>query len=135
MFNTLVQLTGGAISKVVADSSAKVKELPVAKPNDALEQFNAEYGNAISSFETFTTFDAHGQSASASNAGGKQQKILVNVLWRTFWQDVLKAAVLKAMWGGFVIFSVAFFVFRQLAYIRFKANDKDHTPEEKQEGY
>jgi hypothetical protein len=57
MFNILVQLTGGAISKVVADSSAKVKELPVAKPNDALEQFNAEYGNATSSSETFTTFE------------------------------------------------------------------------------
>jgi hypothetical protein len=41
MFNFLVQMTGGAISSVVADSSAKVKELPVTKQNDALEQFNA----------------------------------------------------------------------------------------------
>ena len=127
MFGFALQLTGGAIGKVVSQSSTGVKELPVVKPVDALEQFNAEHGNAISAFENFSQFEVH-WNASIADGSKPQQKKIIRVLWSTFWKDVLKAAVLKAMWGAFVIFSVAFFVFRQLAYIKFKSNDNDHTP-------
>jgi ABC-type multidrug transport system fused ATPase/permease subunit len=135
MFGLIRQTTGGAISKVVAQSSAKVKELPVAAPVDALEQFNQEYGNAISSLENFNAFEGQWNAAAVTKGGEVHRKSLIRILWSTFWKDVLKAAVLKAMWGGFVIFSVAFFVFRLLAYIKFKSTDTDHTPQEKEEGY
>ena len=135
MFGFGLRLTGGAISKVVAQSSKKETELPVAKPIDALEQFNSEHGNVISSFENFKAFDNNWNASKVPNNGDQQRKKLVNVLWSTFWRDVLKAAVLKAMWGGFVIFSVAFFVFRLLAYIKFKSTDQDHTPAEREESY
>ena len=131
MFGFGLRLTGGAISKVVAQSSTKEKELPVAKPIDALEQFNTEHGNVISSFENFKAFENNWNASKNMT----QRKKLVHVLWSTFWKDILKAAFLKAMWGGFVIFSVAFFVFRQLAYIKFKSVDHDHTPEEREEAY
>jgi ABC-type multidrug transport system fused ATPase/permease subunit len=135
MFGLVSGLTGGAISKVVAQSSKKESELPVAKPIDALEQFNEEHGKAISSFESFKAFEAKFNASKSNNNGGKLDKKLVSILWSTFWKDVLKAAFLKAMWGGFVIFSVAFFVFRLLAYIRNKSTDVDHTRQEKEESY
>ena len=135
MFRSVQQITGGAIGNVVAQSSTTVKALPVVKPVDALEQFNTEYGNVISAFENFSDFEVKWNAAISIKEGERKNKMILRVLWSTFWKDVLKAAVLKAMWGAFVIFSVAFFVFRQLAYIKFKSTDEHHTPKEKEEAY
>jgi ABC-type multidrug transport system fused ATPase/permease subunit len=135
MSNFARQLTGGAISNVVAQSSMKTKDLPIKAPVDALDQFNAEHGNAINSYANFSAFEAQWNASKMVNEKGKHRKKLIYVLWSTFWKDVLKAAVLKAMWGAFVIFSVAFFVFRLLAYIKFKSIDHHHTPQEREEGY
>jgi ABC-type multidrug transport system fused ATPase/permease subunit len=135
VINVVQQVTGGAISQVVTQSSKKQTDLPIEKPNDAFEQFNATHGNAINTLDTFAAFDAKWKAAMSGNKEGKQSLTLVRVLMNVFWKDVLKAAFLKLMWGTFVIFSVAFFVFRLLSYIRFKAKDNEHTTEEKREGY
>ena len=100
-----------------------------------MEQFNSKHGNAIDSCHNFKAFEEQWDTLETTKDGEKHRRKLLSVLWSTFWRDVLKAAFFKAMWGAFVIFSVAFFVFRLLAYIRFKSKDNDHTPEERQECY
>ncbi len=58
------------------------------------------------------------------------QATLPRVLWRAFRGQFLLAAGLKLAWGALVLTGVTYFVRALLAYIRFRAGDPEHTPEE-----
>jgi ABC-type multidrug transport system fused ATPase/permease subunit len=130
-------LTGGAVGKIVSQSAKKQKDLPVAKPIDAMEEFiQLGQESAVKTEETYTLFETNWNMLRKERKEGKQRiSLLLRAVWHTYWKEVCKAAVLKLLWGSLLIFSIAFFVFRILSYVRFKSNDKEHTREEASEAY
>jgi ABC-type multidrug transport system fused ATPase/permease subunit len=129
-------LTGGGVSKIVSQSLRKENQLPINNHVDALEDFHSQHVGAASTTEIYAAFEVNWNAQQARNIKEKKEKkTIVRVLWNTFWKDVLKAAFLKLLWGVLLIFSIAFFVFRILAYIRFKSTDPVHTIEEASVSY
>jgi len=60
---------------------------------------------------------------------------LLHALYHTFYKEIILAVFLKLGWGFFVLLSIAFFVRQLLQYIRFRSTDKEHTEDERAEGY
>jgi hypothetical protein len=46
-------------------------------------------------------------------------------------QQLIQAAILKFGWSVFIVVSIAYFIRSLLLYINFRAQDNDHTPEER----
>ena len=111
--------------------AAALRPLPDAADAASLAARDAELSFpdwGMDAGEAARLFESHWAAARASSPG--KTPSLPRVLWRAFRAQFLYAAALKLAWGALVLTGVTYFVRVLLAYIRFRATDHDHTPEE-----
>ena len=110
--------------------AAARRPLPAAHDAPALAARDAELSLpdwGMDASEASRLFAAEWDAAVRAGGG---QATLSRVLWRAFRGQFLLAAGLKLAWGVFVLTGVTYFVRALLSYIRFRASDPVHTPEE-----
>jgi ATP-binding cassette, subfamily C (CFTR/MRP), member 1 len=108
----LQQITGGFMSRVVSGSrhgGPSLEELLIVDEGVLVDC-------------CYAAFEANWRSE-LQGTGGKQRRgpSLARALWRTFWRELLVAALLKLGWGFFMLFSIAFFVRELLQAIKVDA--------------
>lgn len=110
--------------------AATLRPLPAAEDAAGLAARDAELSIpdwGMDAGEASRVFAAEWRAALKAGPGAPS---LPRVLWRAFRGQFLVAAGLKLAWGALVLAGVTYFVRTLLGYIRFRASDAEHTPEE-----
>jgi ATP-binding cassette, subfamily C (CFTR/MRP), member 1 len=128
-FRYFAAITGGRVSDIVYQESRRAGQkdlLPLAKEDDQIEQFAEEHKDVINVDSAYETFIVHWEQLKkkADDPSTKDRILpLCSALFRSFRGDFFKAACSKLVWSILVIFSIGFFVFRILDYIKLKNNN------------
>ena len=129
VFRCLDPITGGRVSEIVAQESKlcgdKAKDsLPLSKEYDKFEKFCEDYKGFIDVTDAYEKFAGNWerQKALASKNSTLQEErripLILQALYKSFTGDLLKAFFSKLSWSILVIFSIWFFVFRLLDYVK-----------------
>lgn len=138
MFRCFAPITGGRISGIVSQESKRAgrKELiPISNEDDEIEKFAEQYKNVINVNDAYERFVTNWEKAKikASDPTKKQRiPVLGGVLFKSFSDDFFKAVCSKLVWSILLIFSIWFFVFEILDFIKVKAENREAAAEKKQ---
>jgi len=124
IFKCFAPITGGRVGEIVSQQSKHRSKdsLPLAKEEDKFESFCENYKSFIdvtAAYKVFLGKWEHQKQLQGDKLGEKP--ILLKALYKSFPQDLFKAFLGKLLWSVLVIFSIWFFVFEILGYIK----DKD----------
>ena len=128
-FRYFAAITGGRVSDIVNQESKRAGKkdlLPLAKEDDMIEKFAEEHKDAINVDSAYEKFIANWEKLKkkAADPSTKQRiPVLCSALFRSFSSDFFKAVCSKLVWSILVIFSIWFFVFEILDFIRLKNNN------------
>jgi ATP-binding cassette, subfamily C (CFTR/MRP), member 1 len=130
-------ITGGRVSDIIhqeAKRSGQKDALPLSKEEDKIEQFYEDYKDFIDVNGAYEKFNANWDFQIKAAGGDLDEKTKIPVLRRalvkSFSEDFYKGAAAKLVWSVLVIFSIWFFVFEILDFI--KAKDKEDIPDPKE---
>jgi ATP-binding cassette, subfamily C (CFTR/MRP), member 1 len=140
VFGFFDQVTGGRISEIVAQESKSCKgskdSLPLSKDEDKFEKFCETYKNYIDVGDAYQKFadNWERQKAAAGDTllDKRRYPLILRALYKSFPGDFWKAFLAKMAWSVLVIFSIWFFVFEILSFIRARA---DGTATDDMENY
>jgi len=123
MVTCFAPITGGRVGEIVAQQSKHRSKdsLPLAKEEDKFESFCETYKSYIdvtAAYQVFLGKWEHQKQLQGDKVGEKP--ILLKALYKSFPQDLFKAFMGKLLWSVLVIFSIWFFVFEILGYIKDK---------------
>jgi len=130
VFRCFAPITGGRVSDIVAQESSLCGKkdndsLPLNKQDDKFEDFCDKYGDFIDVNEAHEIFRF--QWAKQKEMAGdtltekRRFPLILKALVSSFKGDMFKAFMAKMTWSILVIFSIWFFVFRILDYIKLRS--------------
>ena len=130
VFGFINQVTGGRINEVVAQESKLCKgskySLPLSRDEDKFEKFCETYKNYIDVGGAYQRFADNWefQKAAAGDTllDKRRYPLILRALYKSFPDDFWKAFCAKMAWSVLVIFSIWFFVFEILSFIRARAD-------------
>jgi ATP-binding cassette, subfamily C (CFTR/MRP), member 1 len=131
MFRCFAGITGGRVSDIITQESKRAgsKDLiPLSKEEDKIEKFAEDYKDAIDVDDAYRRFIANWNQAKAKAADPSTKQripVLCSVLFKSFSDDFFKSACSKLVWSVLVIFSIQFFVFEILDFIKLKRKNPD----------
>jgi ABC-type multidrug transport system fused ATPase/permease subunit/HSP20 family molecular chaperone IbpA len=127
-------ITGGRVSEIisqVAKQNRNKNALPVSKEEDKIEKFYEDYKDFIDVNDAYERFNVNWEYQILAAGGDLDENTKVPVLRRaltkSFSEDFYKAAAAKLVWSVLVIFSIWYFVFNILDFI--KARGKPDMPQ------
>jgi ABC-type multidrug transport system fused ATPase/permease subunit len=125
VFSCFNPITGGRVSEIVAQQNqSKCLSccLPSNNDDDKFEKFCDNYKGFIdvrSSYDIFATqWDLIKIKYASSVNKKRSAPLLINALYKSFPGDLFKAFLGKLTWSILVIFSIWFFIFEILDYIK-----------------
>ena len=129
VFGCFDPITGGRVGEIVAQESKLCggkDSLPLSKEQDKFEKFCETYKDFIDVADAYEKFLGNWERQKAAAGDTLQDKrrysLILRALFRSFTGDLLKAFFSKLVWSILVIFSIWFFVFEILDYIKAKNN-------------
>jgi len=141
VFRCFAPITGGRVSGIVAQESklcgGKKDSLPQKKGDDKFEEFCETYKDFIDVSDAYERFlgnwERQKSMAGATLHDERRFSLLLRALVNSFRGDLLKAFFSKMTWSVLVIFSIWFFVFRILDFIKLRsagesASDNPYYP-------
>jgi ATP-binding cassette, subfamily C (CFTR/MRP), member 1 len=135
MFSCFDPITGGRVKEIVKQQNKTGCSwcLPSSEEEDKFEKFCDSYKGFIKVSSAYDTFfekweRAKSKLSKSSREGKKKPNILLGALVSSFWGDLLKAFIGKITWSILVIFSIWYFVFEILAFIKAKDKGEDISP-------
>ncbi len=144
VFGCFAPITGGRISEIVHQETGCCRphkdSLPLSKEQDKVEKFYDDYkdfvhiGNSHERFLRFWQVEKK-QATSAPSDKKKSTKPILRALLKSFWGDLVKATLCKLSWSVLLIFSIWYFVFEILDFIKKRANEGVTHPNEMYEYY
>ena len=138
MFRCFAPITGGRISNIIHQESKRAGRkdvIPISNEDDEIEKFAEQYKDTINVNNAFDRFNANWEQLKikASDPTRKQRvPVLCGALFKSFSDDFFKAVCSKLVWSILLIFSIWFFVFEILDFIKIKAADREKASEKKQ---
>lgn len=138
MFRCFAPITGGRISSIINQESKRSgrKDLiPLSNEDDEIEKFaekNKDAINVDNAYERFITNWEQVKAKAADKTKKQRIPVLCGALFKSFSDDFFKAACSKLVWSILVIFSIWYFVFEILDFIRIKAANREQADEKKQ---
>jgi ATP-binding cassette subfamily C (CFTR/MRP) protein 1 len=136
VFSFFDPITGGRVGEIVAQESKSNRgrtSLPMSKGDeDKLEKFCETYKDFIdvsAAYETFSSYwEIEKTVAGDTLLEERRYPLILRALYKSFPGDFWKAFFAKMSWSILVIFSIWFFVFEILTFIRARADDEvtDH---------
>jgi len=138
VFGCLDPITGGCVSEIVAQESkggGHKALLPASKGDeDKFEKFCETYKDFIDVSAAYETFSANWEkqktAAGDTLLAERRYPLILRALYKSFPGDFWKAFWAKMSWSILVIFSIWFFVFEILTFIR-----AEEQPEGQMEHY
>lgn len=129
VFRCFDPITGGRIDQVAWQESkpcGRKDSLPLSKEDDKFEKFCSDYSNFIDVSDSYEKFAVNWEKQKAA-AGDtllapRRYPLILRALYRSFTHDLMMAFCGKLVWSILVIFSIWFFVFEILTFIRARAN-------------
>ena len=136
MFRCFAPITGGRISSIINQESKRAgrKDLiPISTEDDEIEKFAEKYKDAINVNSAYERFNTHWERMKNKAAYPTKQRIpvLCGALFKSFNDDFFKAVCSKLVWSILLIFSIWYFVFEILAFIKKKAKNREAASESK----
>jgi ABC-type multidrug transport system fused ATPase/permease subunit len=129
VFSCFHPITGGRVGEIVAQESKLCggkDSLPLSKEQDKFEKFCETYKDFIDvadAYEKFLGNWEHQKAAAGDTLRDKRRyPLILRALFKSFTGDLLKAFFSKLVWSILVIFSIWFFVFEILDFIKAKSN-------------
>ena len=144
MFSCFHPFTGGRVGEIVSQQSkccgGKNKDsLPLSRDEDKFEKFCDTYKGFIDVAAAHDAFklnwELEKKTAGETFKETRRFPILGRVLVKTFKGDLLKATLSKLVWSICIIFSIWFFVFEILDFIKARANGETSQSDENYEYY
>lgn len=132
VFGCFDPITGGRVNGIVSQGSRlcgdkKIKDsLPLSRDEDKFETFCETYkdfigvSNAHERFERIWEDEKKGAGSTLTDKRGIP--LLLRALYKSFPGDLYKAVISKLVWSVLVIFSIWFFVFKILDFIKARSN-------------
>lgn len=140
VFSCFAPITGGRVGEIVAQESKLCggkDSLPLYKEKDKFEKFCETYKDFIDVADAYEKFIGNWERQKAVASDTLQDKrripLILRALFKSFTGDLLKAFFGKLVWSILIIFSIWFFVFEILEFIKAKANGVATGPMEKYE--
>ena len=120
-------ITGGRVREIVAQESkrggARDASLPLSRGDeDKLEKFCETYKNFSDVSVAYASFSSNWEGEK-----GRDSPRILRALYKSFQCDFWKAFFAKLSWSTLVIFSIWFFVFEILTFIRSRSNKEVDT--------
>jgi ABC-type multidrug transport system fused ATPase/permease subunit len=126
LFSCFHPITGNRVSEIIHQEAKRKKDsLPQAQSDDKIEKFCDKYQNFIDVDQSYAKFHAIWENDKRKAGGNPKSSLLLNSLFKAFWGDLMKAFFAKLTWSILVIFSIKFFVFRILDFIKLKKKGKE----------
>jgi ABC-type multidrug transport system fused ATPase/permease subunit len=131
MFRCFAPLTGGRVSDIINQESKRAGRkdlLPLSEEENEIEKFAEKYKDFIDVTNAYEKFNGNWEvmKSKASDPTRKQRvPVLFYALFKSFNDDFFKAVCSKLVWSILLIFSIWFFVFEILDFIKAKAKDKE----------
>lgn len=138
MFRCFAPITGGRVSSIinqVSKQAGRKDSLPISNEDDEIETFAETYKDAISVNNAYERFNGNWEQMKmiAADPTKKQRiPVLCGALFKSFSDDFFKAVCSKLVWSILLIFSIWFFVFEILDFIRIKAANREQASAKKQ---
>jgi ATP-binding cassette, subfamily C (CFTR/MRP), member 1 len=135
MFRCFAPITGGRVSNIVNQESKRAGRkglIPLAAEDNEIEKFAEQYKDTINIDNAYERFNVNWEKVKVKAADPtKKQRIpvLCGALFRSFSDDFFKAACSKLVWSILLIFSIKYFVFEILAFIKAKDTDRKNGVE------
>jgi ATP-binding cassette, subfamily C (CFTR/MRP), member 1 len=125
MFRCFDPITGGRVSEIVSQESGNKASLPLSKYDDKFERFCENYESFIDVADAHERFSGNWERENDSaGEASKEKRVLLRALLKSFYGDLLKAFFSKLVWSILVIFSIWYFVFDILDFIKLRAKKK-----------
>lgn len=130
MFGCLNPITGGRVGEIVSQQApwcgCKDKNaLPLSEDEDKFDTFCESYEGFISVADAHKKFIGHWERQKEAASDSLKEKrtvsLLLRALFKSFYGDLLSAFFSKLVWSLLVIFSIWFFVFNILDFIKKKS--------------
>ncbi len=124
MFSCFYPITGGRVGEIVRQESkccgSKAKDsLPLSQKEDKFEKFCNTYKGFIDVADAHDKFVGNWErEKEAAGDDFNTEPLLRRALVKSFYSDLLKASLSKLVWSILVIFSIWFFVFEILDFIK-----------------
>ncbi len=117
MFTCFYPITGGRVNEIIRQESSLCKSsLPISKKDDKYEKFCEKYESFIDVKDAYKIFASQWERQK-KEAGSPS---LLRAMLNSFYGDLMKAFFAKLVWSILVIFSIWYFVFEILAFIKSK---------------
>jgi ATP-binding cassette, subfamily C (CFTR/MRP), member 1 len=124
--------TGGRVTAIIKEArqkNGKKATLPSSRKDDKISKFNEDYKNHIDVQGAYEEFAYNWEiqkeiNGDNYNDGKRKMPMIAKALIASFSSDLWKAVVAKLIWGILLIFSIWFFVFGVLDYIKLKKEKK-----------
>jgi len=120
MFGCFDPITGGRVGEIISQEARFCSNK--GQGEDKVQKFGETYKDFINVVSAHDTFLQNWEKEKNAGNGTKQTTSLLRALWKSFWVDLIKAFISKLVWSLLVIFSIYYFVFGILDFI--KAKDK-----------
>jgi len=127
MFRCFYPITGGRVGEIVSQESPwcsgkNKSSLPLSKNDNKFEKFCETYKGFIDVTDAHEKFISHWECDKKLEDETllKDKRRLLRALVKSFYGDLLKAFFSKLVWSLLVIFSIWFFVFEILDFIKKK---------------
>ena len=130
MFRCFAPLTGGRISNIINQESKRAgrKDLiPLSTEDDEIEKFAEKYKDTINVNQAYDRFINNWEQMKTKAMDPTKKPripVLCGALFKSFSDDFFKAACSKLVWSILLIFSIKYFVFEILDFIKVKAKAK-----------
>lgn len=130
VFGCFAPITGGRVGEIIHQETGCCRpskdSLPLSKRQDKVDKFCDDYQDFVNvgaAHERFIRFwQVEKKNAASLPSDKKSTKPILRALYKSFWGDLLKAALSKLIWSILLIFSIWFFVFEILDFIKKRAN-------------
>jgi ATP-binding cassette, subfamily C (CFTR/MRP), member 1 len=126
LFSCFHPITGNRVSQIIHQESRRKKDSLLSQSDDKIEQFCDKYQNFIDVDQSYAKFHAIWENDKRKAGSNPKSSLLLNALFKAFWGDLMKAFFAKLVWSILVIFSIKFFVFRILDFIKKKKKKIDN---------
>jgi hypothetical protein len=128
MFSFCYPYNGGRVAAIIKEAqrnNSKTATLPSSSNDDKIKRFNESYKDHIDVQGAYDTFaiqwELQKQNAGENGLRLKRTVPLIGqALITSFSSDLWKAVIAKLVWGILLIFSIWFFVFSVLDFIKLK---------------
>jgi ABC-type multidrug transport system fused ATPase/permease subunit len=136
MFGCFYPITGGRVNEIVAQQNRSKCSLclPSHKDEDKFEKFCGTYKGFINVSGSYEVFAKKWEAVKVKYDSSLNKKrsvpLLISALYKSFPGDLFLAFLGKITWSILVIFSIWYFVFEILAYIKAKDSGEYEAPVE-----